>query len=184
MPGHNGFRFDDDERISPARVCPTQGGPKEPVYATEPWSRLLSFENGKLLPQSSGFQCKPVARHDQCSNVRDDRNDERTHRSDVSRAAFAGDYKAELQSDDSVDISGFDDPQLFTGAAVLWNQEVVAPTTSVFPERILRCCLVQITIPANIRSFLLSAIRALTFPEARSTDVCQPVQRCLPLRER
>jgi hypothetical protein len=63
MPGHNGFRFDDYESISPARVCPPQRRPKEPVHATEPGSRLLSFEDSELLPESSGFQCKPVARY-------------------------------------------------------------------------------------------------------------------------
>ena len=90
MPGHNGFRFDDYESISPARVYSPQGGPKEPVEASEPGSRLLSFEDSELLPQSSGFQCEPVARYEQRTDVRDYRNDERTHRSDVSRGAFAG----------------------------------------------------------------------------------------------
>ena len=108
MPGHNGFRFDDYESISPARVCPPQRRPKEPVHATEPGSRLLSFEDSELLPESSGFQCKPVARYEQGTHVRDDRNDKRTHRFDVSRAAFDGGDKP--GSVDSVDRSGFDDP--------------------------------------------------------------------------
>ena len=55
MPGHNGFRFDDYESISPARIYPPQRHPEEPVHATEPWTRLLSFEDGELLPQSSDF---------------------------------------------------------------------------------------------------------------------------------
>ena len=79
MPGHNGFRFDDYESISPARICPPQRRPEEPVHATEPWTRLLSFEDDELLPQSGGFQCESVAGYEQCTNVRDDRNDERTH---------------------------------------------------------------------------------------------------------
>jgi hypothetical protein len=88
MPGHNGFRFDDYESISPARVRPTQRRPKEPVHETEPGSRLFSIEDSELLPESSGFQCKPVARYEQGTHVRDDRNDKRTHRFDVIRAAF------------------------------------------------------------------------------------------------
>ena len=47
--------------ISPARIYPPHR-PKEPVHATEPGSRLLSFDDGELLPQSSGLQCEPVAR--------------------------------------------------------------------------------------------------------------------------
>jgi hypothetical protein len=70
MPGHNGFRFDDYESISPARVCPTQRRPKEPVHATG--SRLFSIEDSELLPESGGFQCKPVARYEQGTHVRDD----------------------------------------------------------------------------------------------------------------
>ena len=85
MPGHNGFRFDNYKSISPARVYPPQRPPKKPVQATEPESRLLSFEDGELLPKSSGFQCEPVARYEQSTDVRDDRDDKRTHRSDVSR---------------------------------------------------------------------------------------------------
>ena len=88
--GHNGFRFDGYESISPARIYPPQRRPKELVNLTEPGSRLLSFEDGELLPQSSGLQCEPVARYEQRTDVRDDRNDERTHRSDISRAAFDG----------------------------------------------------------------------------------------------
>jgi hypothetical protein len=75
MPGHNGFRIDDYESISPARVYPPQCRPKGPVHATESGSRVLSFEDGELLPQSSGFQCKPVARYEQRTDVRDNRND-------------------------------------------------------------------------------------------------------------
>jgi phosphatidylserine/phosphatidylglycerophosphate/cardiolipin synthase-like enzyme len=45
----------------------------------------------------------------QGTHVRDDRNDKRTHRFDVSRAAFDGENKP--GSVDSVDRSGFDDPQ-------------------------------------------------------------------------
>jgi hypothetical protein len=86
MPGHNGFRFDNYESISPARVYPPQRPPKKPVRATEPGSRLLSFEDGELLPKRSGFQCEPVARYEQSTDLRDDRNDKRTHRSDVSRS--------------------------------------------------------------------------------------------------
>jgi hypothetical protein len=55
MPGHNGFRFDDDQSISPSGMYAPQRRPKEPVHATEPGSRLLSLENDELLPQSSGF---------------------------------------------------------------------------------------------------------------------------------
>ena len=90
MPGHNGFRFDNDESISPPGIYAPQRRSKEPVHSTEPGSRLLSFEDGELLPQSSGFQCKPVARYEQRTDVRDDRNDERSHRSDISRAALDG----------------------------------------------------------------------------------------------
>jgi hypothetical protein len=85
MPGHNGFRFDNYESISPARVYPPQRPPKKPVRATEPGSRLLSFEDGELLPKSSGFQCEPVARYEQSTDVRYDLYDELTHRYDVSR---------------------------------------------------------------------------------------------------
>ena len=90
MPGHDVFRFHDYERISPAGMYPPQRRPKEPVHPAEPRSRLLTFEDSELLPQSSGFQCKPVARYEQRTDERDDRNCERPHRSDISRAAFAG----------------------------------------------------------------------------------------------
>ena len=76
MPGHNGFRFDDYESISPARVYPPQHRPNEPVRATELGWRLLSFEDGELLPQSSGFQCERVARYEERTDVREDRNGE------------------------------------------------------------------------------------------------------------
>jgi hypothetical protein len=51
---------------------------------------LLSFEDCKLLPQSSGFQCKPVACDEQHTDVHNHRNDERAHRSDVTGAALGG----------------------------------------------------------------------------------------------
>ena len=84
---HQHCRHVNYESISPTRVYAPQRHPKEPVHTTESGSRLFSFEDSKLLPQSSGFQCKPVARYEQGMDIRDDRNDERTHRYDISRAA-------------------------------------------------------------------------------------------------
>jgi hypothetical protein len=51
---------------------------------------LLSFEYGELLPQSCAFQCEPVARYEERTDVRDDCTGERIHRADISRAAFDG----------------------------------------------------------------------------------------------
>jgi hypothetical protein len=51
------FRFDQDDGVSPTRIQSAQRRLKEPVRATEFRSRLLSFEDGKLLPQSCRFQC-------------------------------------------------------------------------------------------------------------------------------
>ena len=87
MPGHHRFRFDEYEGISPTRIQSPQHRPEEPVQAIESGSGLLSFENRELLPQSSGFQCESVARYEEGTNVRDDRKNKRTHRSDISRTA-------------------------------------------------------------------------------------------------
>ena len=76
MPGHNGFGFNDYESISPARIHPPQCRPKEPVNPTDPGSKLLPLEDNELLPQSRSFQCEPVARYQERTNICDDRNDE------------------------------------------------------------------------------------------------------------
>ena len=101
MPGHHGFGFNDDESISPARIYAQQHRPKEPVHPTESGSRLLSLKDSKLLTESSGFQGKPVARYEQRTDIRDNRNDERAHRTDLSRATFGGATIPGLQSVDS-----------------------------------------------------------------------------------
>ena len=125
MPGHNGFRFNDDENISPAGMYAPQRRPKEPVHASEPGSRLLSLENDELLPQSSGFQCEPVARHEECTDVREDRNGERTHRSDSSRAAF--DARHEPGSIRRFcNRSGFDDPHVIIASSCATSSTVIA----------------------------------------------------------
>lgn len=90
MPGHNGFRFDDDESISPARVYAPERPPKEAVQPTESGSRLLSLEDSKLLSESSGFQGKPVTHYEQRTDIRGNRNEERAHRTDLSRETFGG----------------------------------------------------------------------------------------------
>ena len=84
MPGHNGFGFHDDESISPAGIHTHQRRPKETIQATESGARLLSFEDRKLLSESKRFQCKPVARYEQRTDVGDNRNDERAHRIDLN----------------------------------------------------------------------------------------------------
>jgi hypothetical protein len=91
MPGQNGFRL----MPMGASVHPENTRrsvvQKEPVHATEPGASFVSFEYGELLPRSCGFQCEPVARYEERTNVRDDDcNGERIHRSDISRAAFDG----------------------------------------------------------------------------------------------
>src|SRR5436190_8051567 len=101
MPGHNGFRFDDDESISPAGIYPPERRPKEAVHPTESGSRLLSLKDSKLLSESSGLQGKPVASYEQRTDIRHNRNDERAHRTDLSRATFGGATIPGLQSVDS-----------------------------------------------------------------------------------
>lgn len=65
MPGHNGSGFDDDESVNPARIHTQQRRPKETIHPTESGARLFSFEDRKLLSESSRLQGKPVARYEQ-----------------------------------------------------------------------------------------------------------------------
>lgn len=71
---------------------------------------MLTFEDCKLLPQSSGFQCKPVACDEQYTDVHNRRNDERVHRSDIYWSSPRWPQQTRGQSVDSATGSGFDDP--------------------------------------------------------------------------
>ena len=56
MPSDNGFGFDDEQDIAPARPTATEGGPKEPVASVQRRPRSLAFEHGDLLAESEDFQ--------------------------------------------------------------------------------------------------------------------------------
>jgi hypothetical protein len=64
---------------------PPQHGPEEPIETMEFWARLLPLEHNQLLPQGSRFQCESVTRHEQGTDVGEDRNNDGTYRPDVNR---------------------------------------------------------------------------------------------------
>jgi hypothetical protein len=52
VPGDDGFRSDDDQRVTPTRPSAREPGPKQAVEAGEAKpSALRSFEHAKLVPQ-------------------------------------------------------------------------------------------------------------------------------------
>lgn len=52
------FWFDQDKGIRPIQIPSPQRGSENPVHTMKPGARLLSYDDGELLPQSS-FQYKP-----------------------------------------------------------------------------------------------------------------------------
>ncbi len=83
MPGDHCFWSDQNESIGPTRIPAAECDPEELVERIKPGVRLLAFEHGELLAQGNGLQRKPVARQNECTNVRHHWN-EQAHRSDNS----------------------------------------------------------------------------------------------------
>ena len=57
VPSDDGFRFDNQEDIGPARPKAAESGSKHPVTGAQgrPW--VLPFEDGDLLAESQDFEC-------------------------------------------------------------------------------------------------------------------------------
>jgi hypothetical protein len=84
MPGHNGFRFHNDQGLGPTRPQLAERNPKQPIEAVQFGTGLFPLQNSELLAKSSGLQSEFVARHEQGPDVSDHRASERNHPSDFS----------------------------------------------------------------------------------------------------
>jgi hypothetical protein len=84
MPGHDGFRFHNDQGLGPTGPQLAECNPKQPIEVVQFGTRLFPLQNSELLTKSSGLQSKFVARHEQGPDVGDHRASERNHQSDLS----------------------------------------------------------------------------------------------------
>ena len=84
MPGHNGFRFHNDQGLGPTRPQLAERNPKQPIEAVQFGTGLFPLPNRELLAKSSGLQSEFVTRHEQGPDVSDHRASERNHPSDFS----------------------------------------------------------------------------------------------------
>jgi hypothetical protein len=62
MPGHNGFRFDDNRHqdVSPCWPKTTEKNPEYPILDSEPRARMFSLEYTQLLTEGKDLQAKAV----------------------------------------------------------------------------------------------------------------------------
>ena len=61
MPGDNGFRFDDNQDVSPCRPKTAEQNPKYPILDSEPRARMFSLEYAQLLTEGKDLEPEVVA---------------------------------------------------------------------------------------------------------------------------
>jgi hypothetical protein len=60
MPGHNGFRFDEDQGTAPCRPKTAEQNPKYPIVDSQPRARMFSLEYAQLLTEGKNLQTEVV----------------------------------------------------------------------------------------------------------------------------
>ena len=89
MPRNHGFRFHNDQGLSPTRVPSAECSPEQAIEAMQSEVGPLPLKNGELLPKSSGFQSELVTRNEEGAKVGDHREGKRNHRLILTSAALS-----------------------------------------------------------------------------------------------
>ena len=69
MPGDNGFRFDNNQDVTPCRPEAAEQDPKYSILDSQSRVRLFSLEYAQLLTEGKDLKAEVVARTEECAEA-------------------------------------------------------------------------------------------------------------------